>query len=117
MCMIELGELESHHAEFARRNARVVVVSVEGRKEADQTQEQFPHLVVVADADQQLASAVDLLHRHAAPDGGDTATPTTLLIDRHGQVKWLFRPDRVFRRLSAEELLAAVDQHLPRIGH
>ena len=46
--MIELGQLEEHHAEFEKRNTRVVVASVEGPDEAKETQKQFPHLVIVA---------------------------------------------------------------------
>ena len=110
--MHELGELEGRHADFARRNARLVVVSLEGREEGQQTKAQFPHLTVVSDEERQLASVVDVLHPHSAPGGGDTAAPTSLLIDRQGIVRWLYRPDRVLRRLSADELLAAVDQHL-----
>jgi hypothetical protein len=70
LCMTELGELERHSAEFARRNTRVVVVSVEGPEDASKTQIDFPHLIMVADAG-------------------------------------------FITRLSPDELLAAIDQHLP----
>jgi peroxiredoxin len=112
--MIELGQLEEQHAEFAKRNTRVVVVSIEDQEAARQTQQDFPHLVVVADAERKLADAVALIHAASAPDGGDTATPTTILVDEAGSVCWAFRPDRVFRRLSPSEVLAAVDEHLTR---
>ena len=36
--MIELGELERRHEDFARRNARVIVVSMEGLDDAKRTQ-------------------------------------------------------------------------------
>ena len=68
---------------------------------------------VVADKERGLCSVVDLIHPHSAPDGGDTAAPTTILIDRTATVKWLFRPDRYLRRLSPNELLAAVDKYFP----
>jgi peroxiredoxin len=111
--MIELGELEARHEDFARRNARIVVVSLENRDDAAKTQAQFPHLLAVADADRQLISTADVLHPHAGPDGADAAAPTTFLIDRTGTVRWLFRSDRFFARLSPDELLAALDQHCP----
>lgn len=107
--MIELVQLEKHHEEFARRGVRVVVASQESQEDAAQTQAQFPHLVVVADSDHQLISAAGVLHEGAKPDGGDAAAPTTILIDRAGVVRWLFRPDLVLTRLAPAELLKAVD--------
>jgi peroxiredoxin len=110
--MTELGELEAHHAEFEKRKARVIVVSIEDRGEAQKTQAEFPKLTVVADRDRKLIDAVSTLHAQSAPDGGDTAAPTTILVDGDGTVRWIFRPDRVFTRLSPAQLLAAFDEHL-----
>src|SRR4051812_1518708 len=112
--MIELGKLESHWQEFDRRKVRVVVVSIEGPEEAKATQAQFPHLTVVSDEGRKLSGAVDVVHAHSTPDGaGDTAAPTTLLIDGGGTVRWTFRPERVLTRLSPEQLLAAIDREIP----
>jgi alkyl hydroperoxide reductase subunit AhpC len=111
--MIELGELEARHEDFAKRNTRVVVVSLESQDLAKKTQEDYPDLVVVADADRKLITAVDVLHRDANPHGGDTAAPTTFLIDGEGMVRWVFRPGQVITRLTPDELLAAVDANLP----
>lgn len=110
--MIELGELEAHHAEFDKRNTRVIAVSLEDQAEAQATQRDFPHLVVVADAERGLAQAVQVVHAQSAPDGSDSAAPTTLLVDGAGTIRWVFRPDTFFRRLSPGEALAAVDQHM-----
>ena len=49
----------------------------------------------------------------SAPDGGDTAAPTTLLVDGGGTVRWTFRPDRFLNRLSPSQVLAAVDKEMP----
>lgn len=111
--MIELGELEAHHSEFAQRNTRVVVASVEGREAAEKTQHDFPHLTVVSDQERNLANTVKLIHPRSAPDGGDTAAPTVILIDRRGIVRWLFRPQSILVRLTPAEKLAALDEHLP----
>jgi peroxiredoxin len=111
--MVELGELEGHRADFDKRGTQVMVVSLEGTEAAAETQKQVPHLRVVADAKRGLASAVDVIDKGAAPDGGDAAAPTTILIDQEGKVRWLFRPDRFLERLSQDDLLAAVDKHLP----
>ena len=110
--MAELGELESHHAEFEQRKTRVVAISVESPDEAKKTQVDCPHLIVVADEGRGLSSVADVMHTHSAPGGGDTASPATLLVDRHGVVQWEFRPERFVTRLSVDELLAAIDTHL-----
>jgi peroxiredoxin len=111
--MVELGELEAHHEDFANRHTRVVVVSLEDQDAAKKTQKDFPHLVVVADSKGQLISAAEVLHPRAGPGGEDVAAPTTILIDRQGRARSLFRPRQVIRRLSANEVLAVVDSELP----
>jgi|SRR5579864_3936336 len=111
--MSELGQLEAHWQDFEKRNVHVVVVSVEDREKAKATQTDFPHLVVVSDAGRNLSQSFDVIHPGSAPDGGDTAAPTTILVDGGGKVRWTFRPDRVLTRLSPSELLAAVDKTMP----
>lgn len=110
--MTELGELEQRRADFANRNTRVVVVSLEGPEDAKKTQAQFPHLLVVADASRGLSTVADSIHEGSNPHGGDTSSPATLLIDRQGTVRWEYRPARYFSRLTPDDLLAAIDQHL-----
>jgi peroxiredoxin len=110
--MVELGQLEKHQAEFASRHVRILAVSLEGRDDAAKTQAQFPHLVVIADKDRQLIETASVIHEHMAPDGGDTATPATILVDGKGVVRWVSRPDRFLVRLTPEAVLAAVDQNL-----
>src|SRR5947208_16548409 len=110
--MIELGQLERRDQDFARRNTRVVVVSVEGLDDARRTQADFPHLVVLADQGRGLSEAAGVIHPHAAPDGSDIDAPTTILVDRHGTVRWLYRSVEAIARLSPDELLQAIDQHL-----
>jgi|SRR5262245_10479939 len=111
--MIELGQLEAQWQEFEKRKVRVVVISVEDQEAAQATQADFPHLVVVSDAGRKLVEAVAVVHPHSAPDGGDTAAPTTLLVDGGGTVRWTFRPDRVMTRLSPSQVLAAIDKEMP----
>jgi len=115
--MSELGQLEARHADFAARNTRIVATSLDGREDTKSTQEKFPHLVIVSDAAKSLAGAVEVIGPHHTPDGGETVSPTTVLIDRHGQVRWLFRADRYLERLSADEVLAKVTEHLNNAHH
>ena len=112
--MIELGELEKNHDEFAKRNTRVVVVSDEGLEDAQQTQKDFPQLVVVADADKKLINAVEVLHPHAGHHGEDVAAPTTFVIDKQGMVKGMYRTKQIGSRLSAKEELEMLDAELAK---
>ena len=111
--MIELGQLERRHADFARRNTRVVVVSMEGLDDAALTQSDFPHLLVLADADRGLSEAAGLIDAHAAPDGRDVDAPTTILVDRRGVVRWIYRSPGIIARLSPDEVLEAVERAIP----
>ncbi len=111
--MTELVQLERRHAEFPRRDARVIAVSVEGLEDARKTQADFPHLTVLSDEALGLSEAAGLIHRHAAPDGRDTDVPTTILVDRRGTVRWLYRSPSVMARLSPDEVLRAIDGNVP----
>jgi peroxiredoxin len=110
--MIELGQLEAHHEEFAKRNTRVIAVSVDGLEDSKKTQDKFPHLIVVADHEHKLIDAVAVMHAGAGEHGEDVAAPTTILVDKRGMVRALFRPASVGSRMSPSEVLAAVDQKL-----
>lgn len=108
--MVELGQLEKHHAEFANRRVRVIVISNDDPATAQVTQSDFPHLVVVSDANQNMAKAIQVIHAGAGAKGDDTNAPTTFLVDGTGNVRWLFRPERFLVRLSPAELLKAIDE-------
>jgi peroxiredoxin len=110
--MIELGQLESHYEEFAKRHARIVAVSVDDLEDSQKTQQKFPHLTVVADPDHKLVDAVAMLHPGAGEHGEDVAAPTTVLVDRRGVVRGLYRTTNVASRLTPNEVLALVDQKL-----
>lgn len=91
----------------------MIVVSLEGPDEARQTQADFPHLLVLADEGRGLSEAVELIHPQAAPGGSDADAPTTILVDGRGMVRWLHRPPRAITRLSPDEVLQAIDDHIP----
>ena len=110
--MTELVQLERRHEDFPKRDARVIAVSLEGLDDARKTQADFPHLTVLSDEALGLSEAARLIHRHAAPDGGDTDVPTTILVDRSGTVRWLYRSPSVIARLSPDEVLHAIDQNI-----
>ena len=111
-CMTQLRELEDHAERFRRIGADVVVVSIEDVPSAAETKRDFPSLSVVSDERRELSNAVDLINPGFAPDGGDSAAPTILLVDATGTVRWLHRPTRFIARPSAVELAATIEAHL-----
>lgn len=110
--MTELVQLERRHDDFSKRNVRVLVVSVEGLDLARKTQADFPHLSVASDEALSLTHASGLIHKGAGPEGQDIDTPTTILVDKAGVVRWIYRSPSVIERLSPDELLGLIDQHL-----
>lgn len=110
--MIELVELEKRHDDFAKRNTRVLAVSMESPADAAQSQADYPHLQLLADETAGLSQAAGLVQARARPDGGDAAMPTTILVDRTGIVRWIFRPGEVISRLTPDDVLQAVDEHV-----
>ena len=111
--MIELGQLERRHEDFARRNTRVIAVSMEGLEDARKTQARFPHLLILADEGRGLSEAAGLIHPHEGPEGSDIDVPTTILVNRKGTVRWLYRSPKVIVRLSPDEVVQAIDEHMP----
>jgi alkyl hydroperoxide reductase subunit AhpC len=111
--MTELVQLERRHDDFDKRNTGVIVVSVEGLDDARKTQADFPHLTVVSDEARNLSEAAALIHSHAGPVGEDIDVPTTILVDRHGIVRWIYRSPLVIARLSPDDVLSAIDHNIP----
>jgi peroxiredoxin len=110
--MTELGQLEQHHDEFDNRGVRVVAVSLDDVDDTAETQKRFPHLTVLSDKEESLVKAAVVIGPHHGPHGETTVSPTTVLVDSQGRVRWVFRPDRYINRLSPQELLAAIDANL-----
>ena len=111
--MIELGQLEARHQDFDSRHARIVAVSMDGLDDSRKTQDKFPHLVIVSDEKEGLAKAAGTLAPQHSPTGGDTNAPTTILIDRRGEVRHAKRPDRFLERFSPDEGGGMVKDHFP----
>lgn len=110
ICRVELGELESRHAEFAKRQVKVVVISNDDRVAAGLNQQDYPHLTVVADTDQAMAKALHMIHPRASNTGGDTNAPTMVLVDGNGVVRWYARSPSIMNRQRPDDVLRAIDQ-------
>ena len=112
--MVELGELEKHHADFDQRNVRLVAISQDDLENSKKTQGAFPHLQIVSDAKHNMGDVLKLTDEaHHGPGGVDTNAPTTMLVDGTGAVRWIYRADRFMVRLSPEEL---VQFALPKVS-
>ena len=110
--MVELGQLEKQSKEFEKRGVRLVVSSIEGPAEAQQTQAEFPHLVVLNDSGAQFGE------RSRSHSCAVIANRRRYIRSHHNLgrlsragVRWLFRPNRHIERISVPDLLAAIDQH------
>jgi peroxiredoxin len=114
ICMVELGQLEARHQDFDSRHVRVVAVSMDGLEDSRWMQDKFPHLVIVSDKEENLAKAAGTLATgQRSHDGGDTNAPTTIYIDRGGDVRAVKRPDRFLERFSPDDVLAAAKESFP----
>jgi peroxiredoxin len=107
--MVELGQLEKQHAEFVSKGIRIVAVSLDDIAETKQTQESFPHLTILSDHDQSLARAADVIGPHYSPTGEIAVSPTTVVLDKAGDVRWVYRPGSYTSRLSPQDLLTEID--------
>ena len=115
--MVELGQLEERHADFEKRKVRVLAISQDDLENSKKTQEACPHLQIVSDANASIANALELLDKvHHGPKGEETNAPTMMLVDGAGTVRWIYRADRFMVRLSPDDLLKAVDEHLAGKG-
>jgi peroxiredoxin len=112
--MVELGQLESLHEKFDARNTQIVAVSLDSPQESAKTATKFPHLIIVSDEKKSLSGAAEVIGPQRGPDGNLTVSPTTVLIDHRGNVRWVGRPDRFIERISPDEVLAKVDETLVR---
>ena len=111
--MVELGQLEGRHQDFDSRHVLIVAVSMDGLDLSRETQDKFPHLVIVSDKEENLAKAAGTLAPQHSQDGGDTNAPTTIYVDRGGDVRAVKRPDRFLERFSPDEVLAALKENFP----
>ncbi len=111
--MMELGELEKHHADFDKKDARIIAISMDDQQGAKEAQDKFPNLVILADPNSELIGGIKAVAPHAGPGGVDAAAPTTIILDKEGKIRWTHREDRFISRPSPGEILAALDKSIP----
>jgi peroxiredoxin len=113
ICIAELRELERQHGDFDQKQVKLYVISNDDLTAAKQTQAEMPHLIVLSDADQSAARALQLIHPRASNTGEDTNAPTTILVDDQGKVRWIARNRNFLQRFTTKQLLDVIDQHRP----
>ena len=94
--MAELGEFAKHYDELKANDIRLIAVSVDSVERSRTTEQQlkipFP---LLSDSNREVLSLYGTLgHGHmdeAAPDGKPVHTPTLVVIDRNGTVRWIRR--------------------------
>lgn len=92
----------------------MIAVSVDGPEDTKLTQAQVPHLLVLTDESRGLSNAAEMLDaKNKGPNGSVINAPTTILVDRQGKVRWVYRPVEIITRLSPDEVLQAMADHMP----
>ncbi len=67
-------------------------------------------LTVPADQEGVLLDHLGIRHRGGRNDGVDIASPTAVLVDADGVVRWIFQSDTYRERARAEEIFAAIEE-------
>jgi len=94
--MAELGEFAKHYDELKANEIRLIPVSVDSIERSRTTEQQlklpFP---LLSDSNREVLRLYGTLgHKpmdEAAPDGKPVHTPTLVVIDRNGTVRWIRR--------------------------
>lgn len=96
-----------------RLGGRLLAVSVDSPERSRQVVERFKlPFAILADENRGVIRAYGLVHKGGAPDGGDIAIPTLMLVGTDGRVLWRRVAPNVMDRLDPAEALAAVRSSL-----
>jgi peroxiredoxin len=106
-----MAQLESRKQEIETAGAQVAYVAAEKRDGAwkparflERHPISFPFLL---DEDRAVTKAYGLHHAFGV-DALNIAHPATLVIDRSGTVRWIYRGENQFDRAALDEVLNAV---------
>lgn len=83
VCTTELGTVANYHPEFARRNAKVIALSVDSLdshlewiKDINETQNTTVNFPIIADEDKEIALLYDMMH----PNASEKATVRSVFV-------------------------------------
>src|SRR5262249_37897665 len=125
-CTTELGGLRKRYREILDRGVEVVAISVDPPQisEALRRKLELP-IRILSDVDGTLMDPLHIRHDGRMPPAliaGEVAKvnpsrdiflATTFLLDEHGVIRWVYRPDTYRMRASIDELVAAIDSLSP----
>lgn len=112
VCTTELGYTAILSGEFAKRNARVIALSVDGRqshidwiKDINDTQKTTVEYPIIADQDRKVATLYDMIH----PNASTTATVRSVfIIDPNKKIRLILTYPASTGR-NFDEILRALD--------
>ena len=107
--MSELQGLGAISRELEAAGAEVLAISPDpnarSQELADRLKARYRFL---ADPDLVVARRLGLVHRGGGANGQDVPRPSTVVIDKHGVVRWMLFADNVQVRPDPREVLRAV---------
>jgi peroxiredoxin len=106
--MTELGEFVKHDADFKDRDVQILAISVDpadkGQWAKEKLKAAFPFL---SDSKHDVAELYGTLSPQYHNRGGDSInTPTLVLIDKTGTIRWVHQASNYRVRATIEEDLA-----------
>ncbi len=110
-CTAQVADLVKHSDEFAKKNARVLLIYPGAKSQLDQRADEFLHgtqinkpLTFLLDPGFKFTNAYGL--RWDAPN--ETTYPSTILVDKSGKISFVTISDSHLGRVSADDVLAAL---------
>jgi peroxiredoxin len=105
--MAELGEFVKHHNELKALDVQVLGVSVDPLEKARETREKvktpFP---ILPDAKRRAMKIYGTRNPDHAPDEKPINTPTLILIDKSGTIRWIYQAEDYRVRAPITRVLA-----------
>ena len=105
--MSELGEFVKHQEDFRKLEVQILAISVDPPDKAKSAQEKlkaaFPFL---SDSGREVTELYGTLSpEYRNREGGSISTPTLLLIDKTGTIRWIHQATSYRVREAVEEVL------------
>ncbi len=107
--MHELGEFVKHNEELRAEGVQMLAISVDSVEKAKETKEMlrvpFP---VLSDSKHEAMEAYSTRGPKPGPGGTDINTPTLVLIDKTGTIRWTHQAEDIRVRPTFSQVLEEV---------